>query len=136
MIGELQHRTRNLFAVIGALAHFSNKNSSDFDGFRVAIDGRLNAMSTVRGWMVAERGVDIHTLTVELLKLYATARPIQVIGPPLTLSSDCAMSMSMAMHELATNAAKYGALSIASGKRDIQWDIARQASGEQWFSFK
>jgi two-component sensor histidine kinase len=98
--------------------------------FRAAIDGRLNAMAKVHEWMVAARGVEIHTLTAEHLEPYAGDRLIQDNGPIITLSPDCARSMSMAMHELATNAVNYGALSTIRGKLDIQRDVARQANGE------
>ena len=136
VIGELQHRTRNLFSSVGALSHFSYRSSSNFAEFRDIMDGRLSAMANAHAWMVAERGVDIHTLVADLLKPYAGGRPIRAAGPPLTLSTGCVMGMSMAIHELATNAAKYGALSTAEGQLDIHWDIARQADGTPWFSFR
>jgi two-component sensor histidine kinase len=135
VIGELQHRTRNLFATIGALAHFSYRNSSDFQDFQAAIDGRLGALASAHEWMFEERGVDMRTLTEEMLKPYSGDRSIQINGPPIALPPGWTMSLGMAMHELATNAAKYGALSVPQGKLDIEWEVVHRPDGEARFSF-
>jgi two-component sensor histidine kinase len=85
VIGELQHRTRNLFAAIGALAHSTYQNSSDFQSFQAAIDGRLRAMANAHGWLIEERGVDMGTLTAEMLKPYLGDRVIEINGPAVGL---------------------------------------------------
>jgi two-component sensor histidine kinase len=135
VIGELRHRTMNLFVTIGALAYSTYRSSSDFGSFVAAFGGRLKAMSNAHAWMIEERDVDMRTLTAEMLQPYSGERVIQVDGPHLTLPPDWTMSLSMAIHELATNAAKYGALSVPAGKLHIQWNILHPSNGETRFTF-
>ena len=136
VIGELQHRTRNLFATIGALAHFTYRNSKDFKTFQAAIDGRLQAMANAHRWMIEERGVDMGTLITEMLKPYMGERVIETSGPPVALPPDWTTGLSMAFHELATNAAKYGALSVPDGKLTVAWDVANQPDGDTRLSVR
>ncbi len=135
VIGELQHRMRNLFAAIGALAHSTYQNSADFQSFRSSIDGRLRAMASAQRWMFEEQGLDMRALATEILGPYLGDRPIAINGPSVALPPDWTTSLSMAMHELATNAAKYGALSAPDGKLLVEWDVVRQADGEARFCF-
>ena len=134
MIGELQHRTQNLFAAIGALARFTFPNDGDIAACRETFIGRVHALATAHAQMVSARGNAIHTLIGDALEPYGRDQLIHMSGPPIRLAPDTASAMGMAIHELATNAVKYGALSNDAGTLDIVWDIAPRPGGEAWFS--
>jgi two-component sensor histidine kinase len=134
MIGELHHRARNVFATIGALAHFTLQSNPDTAGFRKAFDGRLSALATAHSLMLMEWGDDLRTLVKQVLEPYGSDKVIEMTGPPIRLAPDAATALSMATHELATNAAKYGALSRPGGKLSIRWDITTALGEGQAFT--
>jgi two-component sensor histidine kinase len=111
MIGELHHRAKNVFATIGALAHFTLQTSSDTAAFRKAFDGRLSALANAHPLLLGQWGADLQTLVKRALEPYGSDKVIELTGPSIRLAPDAATALSMATHELATNAAKYGALS-------------------------
>jgi two-component sensor histidine kinase len=129
MIGELHHRAKNVFATIGALAHFTLQNNSNPAEFRKAFDGRLSALANAHSLVLGQWGADLQTLVKKVLEPYGSDKVIELTGPAIRLAPDAATALSMAAHELATNAAKYGALSSPNGKLSIKWDI-RTAPGE------
>jgi len=134
IIAELEHRTRNLFAAIGSLARFSFKNRPDDAGNLAAFDARLNALAVAHSLMLADHGADLETLIRQVLEPYARGNLIRLTGPAIELASDSAVALSIAAHELATNAVKYGALSNGSGRLDIAWDVVIRAGGDAWLS--
>jgi two-component sensor histidine kinase len=136
LVGELQHRTRNLFATVGAVAVSTIKAYSDPKAFRTMFEGRLSALSRAHSLTVETAGMDLRNLLTDVLVPYSAHRAIAMDGPAFTLSPAAAVAFSMATHELATNAAKYGALSIADGRLDVRWDIARDESGEDVFELQ
>jgi two-component sensor histidine kinase len=135
LIGELQRKTGNLFAAVAALAHSTYQTSPDFQSFRSAIDGRLRAMASAKRRLIEEQRVDLRALVTEILGPNLGDRAIEMKGPPVTLPPDWTTSFSIAMHELATNATKYGALSALSGRLSVEWNIVRRQDGKAQFSF-
>jgi two-component sensor histidine kinase len=129
MVGELNHRARNVFSTIGALAYFTLQHNPDAAGFRKAFDGRLGALANSHSLLLMERGADLRAVVRQVLDPYGSDRVIEMTGPPIRLAPDAATALSMATHELTTNAAKYGALSSPGGKLSITWDI-KTAPGE------
>ena len=134
-IGELQHRTANLFSVVGALARMTFTDASDLPRLHEVFSGRLHALATSHSMMLAVNGADLATLIHRVLAPYGHDGMIKVTGPPIGLAPAAASSLGTAMHELATNASKYGALSNNFGSIDITWDIKARPDGEPWFSF-
>lgn len=132
LLAELQHRTRNLLAVVQAIAHQTRRTSGSLDDFETEFESRLRALSRVQGLLPqAERGmVDLRTLVeAELAALGGNtdvAAKVTVSGPSVRLPAGAVQALALALHELATNAVKYGALGQPSGKLTVTWRVAAE----------
>ncbi len=128
LVRELQHRTNNLLAVIQSLAHRSLSDPGSVDEARVAFEARLHALArayrplTKSNWT----GVSLHEIVRQTLEPFAARANID--GAGVMLGAKDAQNFSLIVHELATNAVKYGALSNASGKVSIVWTVAGNGS--------
>ena len=134
LLHELQHRVRNTLAVVRAIASRTGDTSDSVEEFTAHLEGRLNALG--RTQMVLTRssrhGVDLESMVrEELLAQAASDGQIEVGGPEIRLSAKAAEVLTLAVHELATNAIKYGALSESSGRIAVQWS-SHEEDGEQW----
>jgi two-component sensor histidine kinase len=126
LVGELQHRVRNILAVIRSLVARSAETSDTVEDLAAHLDGRIAALARVQAVLVRNpsAGVDLETLVRdELLAQNADEDRLHVGGPEITLPAKAAEVMTLAIHELATNAMKYGALSQASGNLEITWRV-------------
>jgi len=94
-------------------------------GLKQAIEGRIRALALVHSLFVETRwiGADLSTIAAQELAPYSTKNEsrIRVDGPPVLLEPNAAQAIAVTLHELATNATKYGALSGADGRVDLQW---------------
>jgi two-component sensor histidine kinase len=133
LIGELQHRLRNLFSTIGAVVYATLKSHPEPDTFRKTFDGRLMALSRAHSIALEKGEADLRQLLVDTLAPYSIDHPVSVDGPKLLLAQEAAVAFSLAAHELATNAAKYGAFSKSGGSVGIRWNI-ETVEGEPRFS--
>jgi PAS domain S-box-containing protein len=132
LLAELQHRTRNLLAVTQAIASRTLRSSASLDAFGDEFGGRLRALSRVQGLsMHAEGGViDLRDLVAGELAMHGDLGPkIDIDGGPVALNTTTAQTLGLALHELATNAAKYGALRQEPGRLDISWRPERDETG-------
>ena len=136
LVGELQHRTRNLFAAIGAVVYSTLKAYPDAEQFRKMFDGRLLALSRAHSMAVESGETDLRALLADIVAPYSIGHRIELDGPTLTLASDAAVAFSLATHELATNATKYGALSRAGGTLGIGWTVKPNADGDDMFELE
>jgi len=120
---EVDHRSNNLLAVIQAMLRLTKADS--VEEFQRAFDGRLNALSNVQKLFSGSRwaGASVADLINEELRPYRSSddNRISVAGPEVQLSSALGQAVAMAIHELATNAAKYGALASETGRLEIGW---------------
>ena len=120
---EVDHRSNNLLAVIQAMLRLTKADSAD--EFQAAFQGRLSALANVQRLFSVSRwtGASIKTIVEEELRPYAAndARRISIIGLDVRLPATLAQAIAVSVHELATNAAKYGSLSSPSGRIDISW---------------
>lgn len=138
LVREVNHRSKNLLAVVQAIATQTLRKSEP-DHFVRNFAERLRSLSAshdlvvLNGW----QGVDFRDLISSQLAHFQDliGRRIHVSGPDLLLSATAAQDLGMALHELATNAAKYGALSSAEGAVSIVWSIQKEAHSE-WFTLK
>jgi two-component sensor histidine kinase len=120
---EVDHRAKNTLAVVQAIVRMAKRDS--IDDYVRAIEGRIGALAQTHELLSQSRweGADIRRLVQEEMAPYQGERPnrVSVVGPFLVLLPEQAQLVAMAVHELATNAAKYGSLSVETGKVDISW---------------
>lgn len=127
LMRELVHRSKNQMALLISLANRLARGQKTVDGYRDALIERLMALSTSQDLLVRNDGqpLDLMVLVQSQIKSFDTAahRRIVIAGPALTVSPENARSIGMAIHELGTNAAKYGALAGSRGHVSISWKI-------------
>lgn len=126
---ELGHRIRNLLSVVGALARQTLRSTPDAEAFGVAFSGRLQALARAQD-MLAEpghAGADIRDLVQEQVLLGEGGERILSSGPEVELAADEALDLALVLHELGTNARKYGALSSERGRVVIEWRLEDEA---------
>jgi two-component system CheB/CheR fusion protein len=137
---ELQHRTKNIMSVVLAMARQTGRTSSSIREFHTAFENRLVAISTCHDILVREdwHGASILELVKGQLAPFATGDPdaLAIAGAELTLTPEAAEQISLALHELGTNATKYGAWSVPEGSVAIEWKVERDASGAAQFRFR
>ncbi len=130
LLGELTHRVKNTLAVVQSIAHLSQREGVSADQFLAEFDGRLAALAVAHGLLVETdwQGADLGSLVRQQLNAYAAGDPrrLRIEGEPVALSSDIAGPFSLILHELATNAAKYGALSVPKGKVQTTWSVVNR----------
>jgi PAS domain S-box-containing protein len=116
---EAEHRTKNILATVQATIHLTQ--ADDAAEFKKAIEGRIRALSNVHNLFVETRwqGAELRTLVAQELQPYrrGDGTRINIDGPELLLEPSVAQTMAVVLHELATNAAKYGPLSLDGGGR-------------------
>lgn len=127
LTAELQHRVRNTLSVIRSIARRTAQTSETVEDYAMHLDGRIGAFARVQAAVTRDptAGIDLGLLVADTL-LAATAREndqVSIDGPQLGLQPKAAETMGLAIHELATNAVKYGALSVPEGKIAINWKI-------------
>ncbi|MFQ6242760.1 sensor histidine kinase [Sinorhizobium meliloti] len=126
LLGELRHRVKNLLALVQAMARQTSTEGRSAEEYRDAFLGRFNALIQAHDAAFSEgAGVDLKELIERTLEPYATGPSGVLIesGPAVPLSSGQVMSLSLILHELATNAIKYGALSTPTGQVRARWEI-------------
>jgi len=120
---EVDHRSNNLLAVIQAMLRLTRADTAE--EFQAAFQGRLSALANVQRLFSVSRwtGASIKTIVEEELRPYATsdANRVRIAGRDIRLPSALAQAIAVTVHELATNAAKYGSLSHTCGKIEISW---------------
>ncbi len=125
---EVDHRAKNVLAVVQALLSLTPASGEEARRFAEAVSGRVAAMARAHVLLARARwaGAELRTLLEEELAPFAAGRPEQVAleGPRLLLPADLVQPLALVLHELATNAAKYGALSAVDGRLRVSWRIS------------
>jgi PAS domain S-box-containing protein len=123
---EAEHRAKNVLATVQATVHLSRSDTPG--GLKRAIEGRIQALANVHRLFVESRwtGADLRSLVTQELSPYCREGDGQarIEGPHLTVEPDAAQALAVTLHELATNAAKYGALSVPDGYVHVEWSRA------------
>jgi two-component system CheB/CheR fusion protein len=135
LLAELQHRVRNTLGVVRSIARRSAETSLTVEDYASHLDGRLNAFARTQAMVTRdpESGVDLEFLVAEELAAYNArdGEQLQIDGPAIRLRSKAAETLALALHELATNALKYGALSQPSGRIDVTWQIDKGGNPDE-----
>jgi PAS domain S-box-containing protein len=123
LLGELDHRVKNTLATVSAVMSHTLNASSSMADFATALDGRIQSMARTHDLLSASRwqGISVAELIRRELAPYATTDNTEINGPEVLLRAEAGQVMAMVLHELATNAAKYGALSTQYGRVSIRW---------------
>ena len=136
MIGELNHRVKNLLGVVAGIAHQTARSSDTVAAFIDGFGGRLSSLGRAHEILTAatwERA-PLRSLLDELLGSYLAGAQAQVTiaGPDVLLAPRHLISLGMIVHELMTNAVKYGALSCASGRISLVWTMSCGKLAIEW----
>lgn len=126
LVNELNHRVKNSLATIQAIAAQSFNSQRSLDQAQEAFSSRIVALAEAHDLLTRENweGAELHDITTRLAALHGGPSRFELSGPSIRLSPKTALSLSMALHELATNAMKYGALSTPGGRIRVAWDFA------------
>jgi PAS domain S-box-containing protein len=133
LMRELTHRSKNLLAVIQAMARQTARHAGTTERFLDQFSARLQALATSHDLLVrgSWHGASLSDLARLQLGPYLdrSDSPVSIDGPPILLKPEAAQSLGLALHELATNAAKYGSLSVPRGRVAITWRRAKEPGG-------
>jgi len=135
LMRELDHRMKNTLQVIQAVIRRTAKSHRSVATFEQSLLGRVRAMSRAHELLAGERwlGADIDTIVRQETSTFDAGGVIRIDGPRIRLNPKAALSIALAIHELGTNASKYGGLSSAKGTVDINWAIER-VDGKPWLA--
>jgi PAS domain S-box-containing protein len=134
LIRELEHRAKNLFAIIQSIINRTLVEGQTIGGAKEVLTGRLNALAQAHS-LLADAGWQGASLTDIIQRQFAGfSRRVNISGCDIVLNTPAAQQFALAVHELATNAVKYGALSVAEGNVSIECEVKR-ASENGTFSF-
>jgi PAS domain S-box-containing protein len=134
LMRELTHRSKNLLAVIQAMARQTARHAGSIDGFLEQFSARLQALAASHDLLVREswHGASLRELIQSQMAGYSGGPQVVIDGAPVALKPEAAQTLGLALHELAVNAAKFGALSVPSGRVSITWAIHGTAIELNW----
>jgi PAS domain S-box-containing protein len=132
---EAEHRSKNLLATVQATVHLSQGDTPE--ALKQAIEGRIQALANVHSLFVETRwiGAELSTIAEQELDPYSAKdeRRVQIDGPQILLEPNAAQVVAVTLHELATNAAKYGSLSVPNGRINLTWsDVTEGRIALRW----
>jgi PAS domain S-box-containing protein len=125
LIAELDHRVKNVLARVAVVSMHTRQSNKTMDDFVRALDGRIQSMVAAHALLSQSHwyGVSLTDLIRRQLAPYATDSNTRINGPDVMLSAIETQALAMVIHELVTNAAKYGALSSPAGEVSVSWDL-------------
>lgn len=132
LIDELNHRVKNTLATVQSLIMQTARSSDNVGEFQKTIEGRILALNHAHNQLSQRQWSDakLERLLHSVLEPYLVRGNVVLSGEPITIPPQAALIISMAIHELATNAAKYGALSSSDGAIDLSWGIKANGTGQ------
>jgi PAS domain S-box-containing protein len=131
---EVDHRARNALAVVQSIVRLTKSASKE--AYVKAVEGRIQALAQAHTLLSENRwqGADVRRLVLEEIAPYRGVDParVQVEGPPVSLLPERSQNLALVLHELATNSAKYGALSLPEGRLAVRWALDDGALKLSW----
>jgi two-component sensor histidine kinase len=128
IVHELSHRTKNLLAIVQAIATQTGRRSVSLEDFQTQFSQRLQGLSRSIDLLAAEdgRGASVADLVRRQLKPFGEVDGVRITatGPAVSLNPEATQNIGLALNELATNASKYGALSVPQGAISVRWHLA------------
>ncbi|HMR33998.1 MAG TPA: PAS domain S-box protein [Geminicoccaceae bacterium] len=135
LAGELQHRVKNTLAMVQAIVGQSLRGASSLDQARATVNDRLQVLARAYDSLMrpGQASAPIEAVVADSVRVCSgESGRVRLAGPPLALGAKPALTLSMALHELCTNAVKYGALSNDTGHVEVSWLVTQQV-GEPRF---
>jgi two-component sensor histidine kinase/PAS domain-containing protein len=134
LASELAHRVKNNLAIVQSLAHRTIQNSDTLEEAATALSARLSALASAHDVLNRNdfRMAELRDIVQTSVVTHAAAERVTVSGPNVALPPDQVMSVTLSLHELLTNAQKYGALSTDSGRISVEWDVADNVLSIVW----
>lgn len=135
LLNELNHRIKNTLATVQSIAEQTLRSANVDEQTRRSLTHRLVALSQAHDILVQENwsAADLHAIVEQALAPHG-GRAFEVSGPPVRVSPQQAVALSLALHELVTNALKYGALSVSAGRVTITWNVAQDGQGRRYMN--
>jgi two-component sensor histidine kinase len=130
---EVDHRSKNALAVVQAALRLTPR--SDAGAYAAAVEGRVAALARAQTLLAADRwsGAELRGLIEgELAAFLGAGQRVELDGPRVTLPTGVTQAIAMAVHELATNAVKHGALSVPGGRVAVSWQLRDEALQLRW----
>lgn len=133
LVNELNHRVKNTLSVVQAIAAQSFKPGVGLASAREAFEGRLATLAAAHTLLTAQNWVNalVSDMLEEAVQVGGERRRFTLFGPPVSLPPQTAVLLALAIHELCTNANRYGALSVPDGQVNVDWEIASDGDGCQ-----
>ena len=136
MIAELNHRVKNILALIRSLSRQAKASSASLESYAQALEQRIAALAAAHDLAVSNtmQGVSVRSILETELKPYLADDTMQVLvaGPVVGLRADVAPMIALVIHEIVTNAAKYGALSTDAGVVKVNWSVSGDGLSFTW----
>ena len=135
LIGELNHRVKNVLATVQALMTQTMRRSESLQDFSDTFSGRIHVLAQAHNLLVEKEwvGADISQIAADVLAPYRTEDEARIVmeGPKLMVRPQVGVALVMVLHELATNAVKYGALSVPGGTLRVDWNQSGEADAKR-----
>lgn len=125
LLDEINHRVKNTLGTVQSIARLSRRSAKDLDQYVVSFEGRLLALSAAYNLLTENNwvGASLEAVVKRTLAPFAGTDRLDIDGPSILLPPKRALAVSAALQELSTNAAKYGAFSLPSGKVRVSWTV-------------
>jgi two-component sensor histidine kinase len=127
LVRELHHRVKNTLAMVQALVGATGRSTGSFDEFYRSFSNRITSLARTHSLLTEDywQTAPLREIALNELKPFAESRQprFMLLGPPVELAADLAVPVGMALHELTTNAVRYGALSVPEGYVELRWSV-------------
>lgn len=131
---ELDHRLKNIMAVVQSVVSLSARDAASVEDYKRALQGRLGAITKCQDLLMESPGGGAELSALVRAELDHYRRPggeVEAEGPPVAFDEKTALSLGLVLHELATNAAKYGALGAGGGRLSVRWRVEAGPQGRR-----